>query len=150
MQAIATKYIPPTNCRGSRIKASCDRGSISIPYPHELSGDEVHREAVRQLVAKFVSEDAKTYGPESNDMTAATWAQETGDRFTLIQVNGEWFLSWNGPLYTPLDVCESDRLLGHFRAARGEFDADKRPEVGLLYRKFEEIITAIMEGVQTR
>jgi hypothetical protein len=61
MQAILTRYLPATNVRGSRIKASCDRGSITISYPHEFSGDECHREAVRQLVAKFNKEDAKTH-----------------------------------------------------------------------------------------
>ncbi len=61
MQAILTRYLPCTNVRGSRIKASCDRGSITIPYPHEFSGDECHREAVRQLIAKFNAEDAKTH-----------------------------------------------------------------------------------------
>ena len=59
MQAIHTKYLPCTNTRGSRIKATCERGSITIDYPHELSGDEVHREAVRQLLERFVSEDWK-------------------------------------------------------------------------------------------
>lgn len=62
MQCIHTKFLPCGNVRGSRIKATCDRGSITIPYPHELSGDEVHREAVRRLVAKFAAEDLKTYG----------------------------------------------------------------------------------------
>ncbi len=57
MQSIQTKYLPATNTRGSRIKATCERGSITIDYPHELSGDEVHREAVRQLLERFVSED---------------------------------------------------------------------------------------------
>lgn len=57
MQAIHTKYLPCTNTRGSRIKATCERGSLTIPYPHELSGDDVHREAVRQLLERFVSED---------------------------------------------------------------------------------------------
>jgi hypothetical protein len=61
MQAIHTKYLPATNTRGSRIKATCERGSITIPYPHELSGDECHREAVRQLVARFCAEDFKSY-----------------------------------------------------------------------------------------
>lgn len=65
MQAIITKYLPATNNRGSRIKASCDRGTITISYPHELSGDEVHREAVRALVSKFNAEDRKEYGPDS-------------------------------------------------------------------------------------
>ncbi len=68
MQAIHTKYLPATDARGSRIKATCERGSITIPYPHELSGDEVHREAVRQLLARFCAEDLKSYGTpiESN------------------------------------------------------------------------------------
>lgn len=58
MQAIQTKYLPATNTRGSRIKATCERGSITIDYPHELHGDECHREAVRQLVARFIAEDS--------------------------------------------------------------------------------------------
>lgn len=32
MQAIITKYLPPTQSRGSRIKASCQSGSITVPY----------------------------------------------------------------------------------------------------------------------
>ncbi len=68
MQAIQTKYLPATNSRGSRIKASCERGSLTIPYPHELSGDEVHREAVRQLLERFVSEDWRDRSiPPSNN-----------------------------------------------------------------------------------
>jgi hypothetical protein len=59
MQAIRTKYLPATNSRGSRIKATCERGSITIPYPYDLSGDEVHREAVRQLLARFIKEDSE-------------------------------------------------------------------------------------------
>lgn len=63
MQAIQTKYLPATNSRGSRIKASCDRGSLTIDYPHELWGDEVHREAVRQLLARFIKEDSEGENP---------------------------------------------------------------------------------------
>lgn len=68
MQAIQTKYLPCTNVRGSRIKASCERGNLAIPYPHELSGDEVHREAVRQLLWRFIDEDKKQFAtpPASN------------------------------------------------------------------------------------
>ncbi len=53
MQAIVTKYIPATNYRGSRIKASCAFGSVTIPYPHELTGMAVHRAAADALVAKL-------------------------------------------------------------------------------------------------
>lgn len=63
MQAIHSKYLPATNSRGSRIKATCERGSITIPYPHDLSGDEVHREAVRQLLERFIREDSEGDNP---------------------------------------------------------------------------------------
>lgn len=68
MQAIHTKYILATNHKGSRIKATCERGSITIPYPHELSGDSVHRLAVMKLVWKFLEEDHANNGttPEAN------------------------------------------------------------------------------------
>lgn len=66
MQAIHTKYIPCTDRRGSRIKATCERGSITIDYPHELHGDEVHREAARQLVARFIAEDSTRYNASNN------------------------------------------------------------------------------------
>jgi hypothetical protein len=68
MQAIETYYIPATNTRGSRIKAICERGSITIPYPHELSGEACHIAAADALVARFVQEDVKEYGtpPASN------------------------------------------------------------------------------------
>ena len=54
MQAIETKYLPATNTRGSRIKATSASGlSVTVPYPHELSGMECHWEAARALVAKL-------------------------------------------------------------------------------------------------
>lgn len=62
MQAIQTKFLGPTDFRGARIKASCKRGSIVIPYPYELHHSETHPSAVRALLAKFASEDAKKYG----------------------------------------------------------------------------------------
>jgi hypothetical protein len=54
MKAIQTKYIGPTNFRGSRIKASDgDKNSITISYPHELSGEDVHRKAAEALRDKM-------------------------------------------------------------------------------------------------
>lgn len=58
MIAIHTKYISPTNTRGARIKAyTADWGerkgfSASIPYPHELSFEACHFQAVKALVEK--------------------------------------------------------------------------------------------------
>lgn len=57
MIAIQTKYISPTNTRGSRIKAWVDSDmghhfTASIPYPHHLSYELVHFEAVKALIKK--------------------------------------------------------------------------------------------------
>jgi len=53
MQAILTRYLGPTNSRGARIKATCAAGSITISYPHDLSGQAVHRKAAEALVSKL-------------------------------------------------------------------------------------------------
>ena len=53
MQAILTKYIPASSTKGSRIKATCEAGSLYIPYPHELSGQAVYRAAAEALVKKL-------------------------------------------------------------------------------------------------
>ena len=62
MQAIQTKFLPATNTRGSRIKATCAAGSITIGYPHELSGQAVHRAAAEALAAKLGWTIANGYG----------------------------------------------------------------------------------------
>jgi len=61
MQAIITKYFGPTNSRGSRIKAQCAAGSITIDYPHELSGRACHAVAAKALLNKLNWTDP-TYG----------------------------------------------------------------------------------------
>jgi hypothetical protein len=93
MQAIQTKYLPATNYRGSRIKASCERGSITIPYPHELSGDEVHRAAVYALLAKFCAEDLAEYGTKQEDNP---WSREYVTGFLPDGSGAHVFLPWNG------------------------------------------------------
>lgn len=54
MQAISTKYLPCTERRGSRIKATTASGiSVTLPYPHEFSGMEAHWPAAKALVEKL-------------------------------------------------------------------------------------------------
>ena len=62
MQSIQTRYISATNTRGSRIKAWCAAGSVTIPYPHEFTGQAVHRKAAEALATKLNWTDP-TYGP---------------------------------------------------------------------------------------
>jgi len=53
MQAITTKYLGPTNTKGSRIKASCEAGSITVSYDHELSHCDNHDAACKALLNKL-------------------------------------------------------------------------------------------------
>lgn len=54
MQAITTKYHGPTNTRGARISATSESGiKATIGYPHELSGEAVHRAAVVELCRRL-------------------------------------------------------------------------------------------------
>lgn len=62
MQAIITKYIGPTDTKPSRIKAACGAGSITIGYPHDLSGQAVHRAAAEALAVKL-GWTGEHYGP---------------------------------------------------------------------------------------
>jgi hypothetical protein len=53
MQAIQTKYLAPTDTKGTRIKAICAGGSITVPYRYESDDQASHREAAWVLVAKM-------------------------------------------------------------------------------------------------
>jgi hypothetical protein len=53
MQAIVTKYIGPTNHRGARVKATCQAGSVVIPYDYALGTYENHDAAARALLEKL-------------------------------------------------------------------------------------------------
>ena len=56
--AIHTKYIGPTNTKGSRIKASLRRDNktlwtASVPFDHALNCEERHALAARALLQKY-------------------------------------------------------------------------------------------------
>lgn len=54
MKAIITKYKGATDTKGSRIIASDGDGNrVTIPYPHELSGEAVHHAAAVALCEKM-------------------------------------------------------------------------------------------------
>lgn len=67
-QAIVTKYLPATNTKPSRIKAQCERGSLTVSMSYEGGIDFEHVNAAKALCAKFVSEDVAKYGshPKTN------------------------------------------------------------------------------------
>ena len=52
-QAIETKYLGPTDTRGSRIKAIAAAGSITVEYDYEYSPEINHETAALKLAKKF-------------------------------------------------------------------------------------------------
>lgn len=70
MQAIITKYIPATNTKPSRIKASCERGSGFFSAQDLDDWGTAHRAACDALCARFDAEDSKKYGS-----TCKTWSR---------------------------------------------------------------------------
>ena len=50
MQAIQTKFLGPTNTRGSRVKATCWLKSVTIAWDHALNVEDNHKAAIDALV----------------------------------------------------------------------------------------------------
>ena len=52
-QAIATKYLGPTNHRGARVKATSQAGSVTMPWDDALDVDANHARAAEALRVKL-------------------------------------------------------------------------------------------------
>lgn len=52
-QVIVTKFLGPTNCRGSRVKATCQAGSVTIGWDRSIGVEENHLAAAKALCDKF-------------------------------------------------------------------------------------------------
>ena len=52
MKIIKTKYVKPTDTKGSRIKAIAGGFSVTVPYDCSLSDVDLHYSAVKALVLK--------------------------------------------------------------------------------------------------
>jgi hypothetical protein len=54
MQSIETKYIGPSNVRGSRVKATASGGvSLTLSWDDALNVEENHNAAARALITKL-------------------------------------------------------------------------------------------------
>ena len=53
MQAIVTKFIAPSNVKGSRIKATCQAGSATLQWDHALDPYGNHLTAAKALATKY-------------------------------------------------------------------------------------------------
>lgn len=52
-QAIVTKWLGPTNHKGSRVKATCAAGSITLAWQHAFGQEDNHLRAARALADKL-------------------------------------------------------------------------------------------------
>ena len=52
-QAIVTKFIPPGNVKGARVKAQADAGSVTIPWDYSQGIQENHSLAAMALVERY-------------------------------------------------------------------------------------------------
>ena len=61
MQAIQTRFLGPTNVRGSRYKATAQAGSITLSADDRMNPEQNHHVAAAALVAKFGWNEHKGY-----------------------------------------------------------------------------------------
>lgn len=71
MQAIETRYCGPTETKGSRIRASCDGGSLYVSYDNALGREENHYAAVKALCDKLGWDAARFFG---GSLASGQWA----------------------------------------------------------------------------
>lgn len=53
LNAIQTRFLGPTNFRGSRVKAYCQGDSVTVEWRHELNSAENHKRALETLIKKM-------------------------------------------------------------------------------------------------
>ena len=53
VQTIVTEFIPCTNTRPSRVKATAEAGSVVVSWDHALNVDENHARACEALIEKM-------------------------------------------------------------------------------------------------
>ena len=86
-QAIVTRYLCPTNTKPSRIKATCDRASLTITFPQGESIVDAHAVAVRALLAKFAKEDGTERSwPSFERWVCGGMPQSSKDAYVWVQL----------------------------------------------------------------
>lgn len=84
MQAIITKYIGPTNVRGSRVKATAQAGSVTLEWDDALNRDDNHMAAAKALATKLGWDYGEFIAgtlPDGCDVWVLN--AKTSDRFTV-------------------------------------------------------------------
>jgi len=86
MQAIVTKFLGPTNVRGSRVKASAAAGSITLSWDHSKNPTGNHAAAAEALARKLGWAGRWIAGgnPDDSGFTFVCVDGAMGDEFTVL------------------------------------------------------------------
>ena len=86
MQAITIKYLPATNTKGSRFKATAAAGSITVGYDYDLNTEGNVKAAVSALLAKlgWTAPNGYTVGWAVGQMPSGAWAAVALDSYSTI------------------------------------------------------------------
>lgn len=117
MYAIETKYMGPTNTRGSRILAKGNDKRVTVSYPYDKSGEDVHRVAL----AAFLESCEYLTDEEKNANNWIGGSTSTGYVFVYV---GNRFCQWKSHGMTYESGCEGhsmwSRLYKHCPSCGGE------------------------------
>ncbi len=91
MRCIVTKYLGPTNHRGSRVKATCGEKSVTIPWDDAKGSVENHDLTARVLASKLSSRAASLVSAESPDgrgyvYVMTSWRTDGGREYDVERV----------------------------------------------------------------
>jgi hypothetical protein len=81
-QAIVTKYLGPTNYRGSRIKAKAFAGTVTVPYDCSKSAEDNHAKAAKALALKF-GWTGHWHGGGTPEGTGYVFVNSTASQFAI-------------------------------------------------------------------
>lgn len=78
-QAIITRYLGPTNTRGSRIKATCYAGSTTVPFSYDCETETAHARAAQALCEKLGWKGAWVAGGATPDGRGNAYVQSRNE-----------------------------------------------------------------------
>jgi hypothetical protein len=80
---IRTKYIPATDTTGAKVKATFANRTKSIPYPYELSGEDVHKKAAWAWIEKHLTRQG--WDDPSRFTLTTHWNEKRGYSFEVTK-----------------------------------------------------------------
>jgi hypothetical protein len=80
---IRTKIIPATNTKGTKVRASFGGRIKTIPYPYELSGEEVHKKAAQAWIEHHMSRNG--WENTSRFKLKTHWHEKRGYSFEVTK-----------------------------------------------------------------